>query len=132
MDEIARSMLRYEMRLAFGGPRLVERPRHEHDRAMEAHWLEMARRLGRMPYHEAPGFADDRRWLNDGKWKPRRRSIAGHEKAYGLFCRSHWRYLWLAMKAAWWSGWNEAVGTTYQTTPPGASRNHAVVSGITT
>jgi hypothetical protein len=101
-------LFRAEMRVAFTAPVLVERPRAEHDRRMEAHWLEMAWRLGRPAYMEA-----------------------GREKPYGPFSRSHWRYLWLAMRAAWWSGWNDAVGATYRTTPPGRARQYATITGLT-
>lgn len=117
-----------EMRMSFLTPPLVEKPRGDHDRAMEATWLDMARRCNRPHYYEAQGFTRDR-WQLDGCQCLSRRSICGHEKAYG-WGRSFWKYVWLAVKSAWWSGWNDAVGATYKTTS-GRSRSHAVITGIT-
>ena len=127
-QERTRFIYETRMAFAFSRPALIEKPRGDHDRAMEAHWLEMARRCNRPHYLEPEGFTPDR-WMLAGN-KTYGRSICGHEKAYG-WGRTFWKYVWLAVKAAWWSGWNDAVGTTYKTTPPGRRNDFAVITGIT-
>jgi hypothetical protein len=115
---------------SIGLPRKVTKPKADHHERMAEHWCEMARRCGRPGYHEARGFADDRRRLGDGKWEPRRRSIAGCEEPYGPFSRSHWKYIRLAMREAFLAEWHRALGTTYETTE-GGRRSMSVLTGIT-
>lgn len=97
-------------------------PASDVENAMEAHWLQMARRLGRMPYHEAPGFAGGR--------GPLRVTVHGYEKPYGLTSRGHWHYIWLAMKCAARAAWYDAVGQTREEVV-GGNRTMAVIKGIT-
>lgn len=114
----------YEMRLSmgFGLPQRVTKSRGEFDARMAEHWIDSAHATARDAFWEAPGFADDRR--------SRGRSIHGREKPYGMGSREHWRYVWLAMKAALWSGVHDAMGTTYETTE-GGSNSVAVITGLT-
>jgi hypothetical protein len=117
----------FEMRMQFalelGRPRKVTKPKHELHARMAEHWCKMARDCSRPEYNEARGFAY-RRGGSLGPWP------CGGEKPYGPFSRTHWKYLRLAMREAWLSGWHEAVGTTYETTEGGRNR-HAILTGIT-
>jgi hypothetical protein len=120
----------YESRMQFaasiGLPRKVTKPRGEFEARMCETWIEKAHSTGREPYLDPRGFADDRRPRYGGAWG---RRIHGHEVAYGMWSRAHWRYVWLAMKAAFWSGVHDAMGTTYETTE-GGRNSIALVTGI--
>jgi hypothetical protein len=121
----------YEMRMQFalGRPHRVTKPKADLHARMAERWCKMARDCGRPGYHEASGFTPDRWMLRDPS-PTHTRSICGAEKPYGPFSRTHWRYIWLAMREAFLSGWHEAIGTTYETTEGGRNR-HAILTGIT-
>jgi hypothetical protein len=104
-----------EMRLSFGMPRRVVKPKADLHERMEAHWSQHARALGRPDYHEARGFAAS--------------STAGREQPYGPFSGAHWKYIRWAMREAFLAEWHRALGTTYETAE-GGRRAFAVLTGI--
>lgn len=101
--------------------RRVVKSKHELHERMAEYWCQHARDLGRPGYWEHDGFQI--------RGYPHRFRCGG-EQAYGPFSRSHWRYVWKAMRDAFLAEWHRALGTTYETTE-GGTRSMAVLTGIT-
>lgn len=124
MTHPTQSSYLYEIRLAFavGRGRKVTETWANHHARMAEHWVKHARDCARPAYHEARGFTTDR-WGRTG-----RSSISGREKPYGPFSRTHWRYVWKAMRAAFLSAWHEEMDDTYDYWP---DTPRAVLTGLT-
>lgn len=98
--------LRFGLSLSSGRP---TRPKGEFHARMAERWVSSAIELGRPPYTEAAGFTKDRWQLGGSELGG---SVCGHEKPYGFCSRPFWRYVRLAMREAFLSGWHDALGTT--------------------
>lgn len=119
-DMALRLRMEFGLLTSSGGRRVTKR-KAEHHARMEAYWLKRAWGCGRMPYVEGPGFTYERPSGVNVR-------VKGHEVPYGPGSRPFWKYVRLAMKDAFLSGWHNARGTTYQTVEGG--RDHAILKGL--